>query len=83
MIGQNDVAGDVFTTNDASDLLGFAWTHDLGRLSFWSANRDARCGAVVGDQRPSLRIVKKALNRKLDLAVAASMAIRQVLDLNL
>ncbi|MEO8538678.1 MAG: chitinase [bacterium] len=47
MIGQNDVSSDVFTTADANGLVDFARTVSLGRLSFWSANRDISCGAVV------------------------------------
>ena len=48
MIGQNDVAEDVFTTGDAQSLVDFARNVGLGRLSFWSANRDVSCGPVVG-----------------------------------
>jgi len=53
MIGLNDVAGDVFTIQDAHALAGFARKVDLGRLSFWSANRDVECGAAVDDERVS------------------------------
>jgi chitinase len=51
MIGQNDVRAERFTTADASALVRFAREHRLGRLSTWSLNRDAQCGAtfpVVG-----------------------------------
>lgn len=47
MIGQNDVSSDVFTTGDANGLVDFAQTVSLGRISFWSANRDVSCGPVV------------------------------------
>jgi chitinase len=53
MIGQNDVAGDVFTPGDAEALRSFARNVRLGRVSFWSANRDMLCGAVVDDDRVS------------------------------
>ncbi|MEM7112411.1 MAG: carbohydrate-binding protein [Chloroflexota bacterium] len=53
MIGQNDVMQDVFTTADAHGLLAFAQSKDLGRLSFWSANRDMACGAGVDGERVS------------------------------
>lgn len=53
MIGQNDVAGDVFTLRDAQGLAAFARSVDLGRVSFWSANRDVQCGAAISDSRPS------------------------------
>lgn len=53
MIGQNDVPGEVFTPGDAQALVEFAHEVDLGRISFWSANRDIACGAVVDDARVS------------------------------
>ncbi len=53
MIGQNDVAQDVFTQSDATAVLSFAERVGLGRLSFWSANRDVACGASSGDKRAS------------------------------
>src|SRR5256884_6910297 len=36
MIGQNDQAGEVFTLNNARDLLTFANANGVGRLAFWS-----------------------------------------------
>jgi chitinase len=44
MVGQNDVPDEVFTVDDAKQLADFAAQHDLGRLSFWSLNRDVACG---------------------------------------
>ncbi|MGA7206089.1 MAG: chitinase, partial [Specibacter sp.] len=44
MIGQNDVAGEVFTLEDADGLHSFAVDKGLGRISMWSLNRDASCG---------------------------------------
>ncbi len=40
MIGQNDVAGEVFTLADASALASFAKQKHLGLVSFWAINRD-------------------------------------------
>lgn len=51
MIGQNDVAGEVFTLSAARELNGFARSHHLGRMSIWSANRDATCGSNWVDVR--------------------------------
>lgn len=51
MIGQNDVAGDMFTPDDARALVSFAHDVGLGRLSFWSANRDRACRAGVDVKR--------------------------------
>ena len=53
MIGQNDVASDVFTPSDADSLIALANDVRLGRISFWSANRDVQCGVSVTDKRAS------------------------------
>ena len=44
MIGQNDTADETFTTSDAQQLVNFADARGMGRLSFWSLNRDMPCG---------------------------------------
>lgn len=49
MIGQNDVVGEVFTLDDARGLADFALEKGLGRVSTWSLNRDAPCGASFAD----------------------------------
>ncbi|MEH0555654.1 glycoside hydrolase family 18 protein [Streptomyces sp. B21-101] len=43
MIGVNDVASEVFTVQDATQLVAFAKARGLGRLSMWSATRDRQC----------------------------------------
>ncbi|MER5586910.1 cellulose binding domain-containing protein [Streptomyces asoensis] len=43
MIGVNDVASEVFTVDDATQLVAFAKSKGLGRLSMWSATRDRQC----------------------------------------
>jgi hypothetical protein len=43
MIGQNDVAGEVFSLTDAQTLTTFARQHGLGLVSFWAINRDQPC----------------------------------------
>jgi hypothetical protein len=45
MIGINDDNQEIFTTADATKLAAFANSKGLGRLAFWSANRDAPCPA--------------------------------------
>ncbi|MGI5482649.1 glycoside hydrolase family 18 protein [Streptomyces lavendofoliae] len=45
MIGVNDVATEVFTVDDAAQLVDFARSKGLGRLSMWSATRDKQCAA--------------------------------------
>jgi chitinase len=44
MIGQNDLADQIFEPADAQNLVDFAKLHHLARLSIWSANRDQACG---------------------------------------
>jgi hypothetical protein len=47
MIGQNDDPAEVFSEADAQTLVSFAQQNHLGRLSFWSADRDQPCGGTV------------------------------------
>lgn len=44
MIGQNDVAGEIFTLQDAKGFSEFAVEKKIGRMSMWSLNRDIQCG---------------------------------------
>ena len=44
MIGQNDDPAEVFTEADAHTLVSFAQANHLGRLAFWSVDRDQACG---------------------------------------
>ena len=43
MIGQNDIRGEVFGLDAAAELNEFAREQGLGRVSFWSLNRDRAC----------------------------------------
>jgi len=47
MIGRNDVRTEVFGLADATQLMAFAKSSGLGRLSLWSLNRDIACGSEV------------------------------------
>ncbi len=49
MIGQNDVAGEIFTVAEARELSAFAREKGLGRMSMWSVNRDRTCGENYPD----------------------------------
>ena len=51
MIGQNDIAGEVFGLAAAKGLNRFARQNHLARVSMWSANRDATCGSNYVDVR--------------------------------
>jgi Glycosyl hydrolases family 18 len=44
MIGQNDDPAEVFTEANAQTLVSFAAQNHLGRLAFWSVDRDQACG---------------------------------------
>ncbi|MFD5539338.1 carbohydrate binding domain-containing protein [Streptomyces sp. NPDC127079] len=46
MIGKND-DGSTFTLADARTVENFAAQNGVGRLSFWSANRDQPCGGTA------------------------------------
>ncbi|KOV24834.1 cellulose binding domain-containing protein [Streptomyces sp. XY152] len=43
MIGVNDVVTEVFEVDDATQLVDFARSKGLGRLSMWSGARDRQC----------------------------------------
>ncbi|MEU0936582.1 cellulose binding domain-containing protein [Embleya sp. NPDC005971] len=50
MIGRNDVAGEVFTLDDARRFAEFARTVHLGRIAWWSAARDRPCPDGAGTE---------------------------------
>jgi hypothetical protein len=43
MIGINDDNKEIFTTADAAKVVAFANSEGLGRLAYWSENRDQQC----------------------------------------
>jgi hypothetical protein len=43
MIGDNDSGGEVTSLQDAATIQSFAAAHGVGRLAFWSLNRDQQC----------------------------------------
>ncbi len=47
MIGQNDDPAEVFSQADAHTLVSFAEQNHLGRLAFWSVDRDQPCAGSV------------------------------------
>ena len=49
MIGQNDIAGEIFTLKDAQELSAYASARGIGRLSMWSLNRDRTCSQNFPD----------------------------------
>jgi chitinase len=49
MIGQNDIAGEVFDLAAAAGLNAFARENGVGRVSMWSLNRDQTCSENYPD----------------------------------
>ena len=47
MIGRNDDAAETFTEADAHTLVNFANANGIGRLAFWSVDRDQPCGGTA------------------------------------
>ncbi|CAM5547923.1 cellulose binding domain-containing protein [Streptomyces atroolivaceus] len=50
MIGVNDVVTEIFTVEDATQLVGFAQEKGIGRLAMWSGTRDVQC---AGGAKPA------------------------------
>jgi chitinase len=49
MIGQNDTSGEIFSEANAQTLVSWANSNHLGRLAFWSVDRDQPCsGSASG-----------------------------------
>jgi chitinase len=49
MVGQNDVAAEIFSLDDARAVNSFAVANGIGRMSMWSLNRDKTCGSNYPD----------------------------------
>lgn len=47
MIGVNDVRSEVFTLDDARQLIAFAKAKQLGLVSYWAIQRDVPCSGAV------------------------------------
>ncbi|MFI0814279.1 chitinase [Streptomyces sp. NPDC021098] len=45
MNGKTDVAGETVSLADFNSMLSYAKSHHLARASFWSLNRDRKCGS--------------------------------------
>jgi hypothetical protein len=52
MIGQNDDSAEIFTEADARQVVSFAQSNGIGRLAFWSVDRDQPCPSSVGSGLP-------------------------------
>lgn len=88
MIGQNDLLGEVFDLQDAKDLNDFVKEKGLGRVSFWSANRDYSCGdnfpdptrvsnncsGVTQEDRQFAKLLSDGLGHGVDSAPAPEAA---------
>jgi hypothetical protein len=62
MIGQNDDPAEVFTEADAHTLVSFAQQNHLGRLAFWSVDRDQPCSGSVSGLPSCSQIAQQPLD---------------------
>jgi hypothetical protein len=62
MIGQNDDSAEVFSEANAQTLESFAQQNHLGRLSFWSVDRDQPCGGGVSGLPSCSEISQQSLD---------------------
>jgi chitinase len=62
MIGQNDDAAEVFTEADAHTVVNFANANGIGRLAFWSVDRDQPCGGTANGLPSCSEIAQSALD---------------------
>ncbi|MFF0791844.1 carbohydrate-binding protein [Streptomyces spiralis] len=60
MIGKND-DGSTFTLADAATVENFAAQHGVGRLAFWSINRDQPCGGSANSLSTCSEISQSSL----------------------
>lgn len=62
MIGQNDNSAEDFSEADAQSLVSWADTAHLGRLGFWSVDRDQPCSGSVSGLPSCSEISQSALD---------------------
>jgi hypothetical protein len=62
MIGQNDNSAEVFSEADAQTLVNWADSAHLGRLGFWSVDRDQPCSGSASGLPSCSEISQNALD---------------------
>jgi chitinase len=62
MIGVNDDSAEVFSEANASSVVSFANANGIGRLAFWSVDRDQPCGGSIN----GLPVCSEISQAKLD-----------------
>ena len=62
MIGQNDTSGEIFSEADAQTLVSWADSEHVGRLAFWSVDRDQPCSGSVSGLPSCSEISQNALD---------------------
>jgi hypothetical protein len=62
MIGQNDNSAEVFSESDAQALVSWADSAHLGRLAFWSVDRDQPCSGSASGLPACSEISQSALD---------------------
>jgi hypothetical protein len=73
MIGRNDDAAETFTEADAHTLVNFASANGIGRLAFWSVDRDQPCAGSANSLPQCSEITQTSLDfTKIFTAFAGS-----------
>jgi chitinase len=62
MIGQNDDAAEVFSEANAQTVVNFAKSNGIGRLAFWSVDRDQPCTSTVSGLPSCTQISQQPLD---------------------
>ncbi|MGH6657374.1 MAG: chitinase [Actinocrinis sp.] len=62
MIGQNDNSAEVFTEANAQNLVSWASSNGVGRLAFWSVDRDQPCSGSAAGLPSCSEISQQALD---------------------
>ncbi|BCJ35736.1 hypothetical protein Athai_32390 [Actinocatenispora thailandica] len=60
LAGVNEDPGEVITLQDFRQVLGYAYRHRIGRLTFWNVNRDRQCRADGSDLPDTCSGVRQA-----------------------
>src|SRR5579859_6205962 len=53
MIGMNDLSSEIFTEQNAQQLLAYAQQHHIGELAMWSETRDKPCATPTTSASPT------------------------------
>ncbi|QXC61767.1 chitinase [Aquihabitans sp. G128] len=72
MIGRNDTASEVFSLANARAVISWARANGVGRLAFWSLNRDQQCAGATSTAQDDCSGVSQGTLAFTKLLVAAA-----------